>query len=313
MLHAPTRVLKHAPDSPFSKPQLDILYAAGRYYNGTPFYRDGQNHRLGQTQLPDIQTLLDAPDDRWSETYADALDDLVDTGLLRGSDDPEYIRGRPVKWTPTRSGRGAIGDLFFDEFSERYPDRVFHYHSGLVGDWDESLTHREGVEIAYSFQSKAAEAKLQDDNSEVTPPLVRYPGEHGGGHARPDIHSLVPEGEAGWDFAVEVITDHNDRESLVSKYQWFTQRYDNVWWVFDKRKTAVRSLSYLHTSSETDVRLVNAPYSNPENYSLGKISSYLRRSHENDDYSCPGVANIETIQSLATHLASLFSPAQEPF
>lgn len=302
MLTAPDRVLQQT-DSPWSTAQLDCLYAIGLYYNGTEFYRDHETYRIGLQKPPSLQTLLGVDDDRWEAEYEPAVDSLVEQGLLRGHDDAEYLLRRPVRWAPTRNGRGVIGDLFRKEFAERYPERVFHYHSGLVGDWDETLTHRFAVALSHAYfgtRSIFASAHRDEDPTYLT----RYPGKSGS--VRPDLHRQDTSK------AVEVITDHNDRESIVSKYARFADSYRTVCWVFDSRETAVRSLSYLHEHDAVDAELARAPYSNPGNYSLNRIRDYLSRSHEQDEYRCAGVTNVETIQSLADHLDSLsFEPASD--
>jgi len=296
MLTAPDSVLKEADDSPWSTAQLDCLYAIGLYYNGTQFYRDHEVICIGLQKPPSLQTLLDVDDERWESEYEPAVDALVEQGLLRGHDDAEYLQRRPVNWAPTRNGRGVIGDLFGEVFADRYPERIFHYHSGLVGDWDETLTHRFAVEVSRAFhgvESIYATASSDEDPTYLT----RYPGENG--QVRPDLDH--PDNS----FAVEVITDHNDRESIASKYARFAGQYDRIWWVFDTRETAARSLSYLHEHEDVGAELARAPYDNPDNYSLKRLREYLFRSHDQEDLSCPGVSNVETIQSLADHLGSL--------
>lgn len=288
MLTTPNSALKRIGDGPVSTPALDLLYAIGEWYNGAEFYRDGRLLSIATSQPPKLQTLIGCDDDLWEQRYADAFQELESLGWICGSDDPEWILRKPVKWAPTRQGRAAIGDFFREEFVEKY-EQIIHYGSGLVGDWDETLTHRTGVELCYFAGGHPAYA-TGEYKEHPWEGILMYPGNHG--HARPDVASV--DNWTSW----EVITGHNDLAGIAEKLMRIRDQYEYVRWLFDTRETAFRVLSFFHKSDITDIQIVNAPYANPENYSLQVGRDYLKRSREDDGYRVYGIDQLETLQSL---------------
>jgi len=287
MLSPPNKALKRIGDGPISLNQLAICWAIGLWYNGKIFRRDNKNLSIGTNRPPKLQTLLGCSEKEYESQIKPAYDELIDQGWVRGFENPEFILRKQVPWAPTKSGRAAIGDLFREEFSDEFSDSVFHYHSGLVGDWDETLTHRTMVEVASEFFFLERQVE-----GESTPEMQRYPGKHG--QHRPDL--------GDGNFGVEAITDHNDLKSIGDKYQHFTQEYasvfKNIWWIFDNRETAFSVLSYLHENDEVDCQIVNGPFENPGNYSIQTGKDYIWRSQESDTHSCPGISRITTLSAM---------------
>lgn len=307
MLTTPNSAIRRIGDGSVSQPALDLLYAIGEWYNGAEFHRDGQLLSIATSQPPNLQTLIGCGDNFWEYRYADAFDELVSLGWVRGSEDPEWILRKPVKWAPTQHGRAAIGDFFHEEFVEKY-EHIIHNGSGLVGDGDETLTHRTGVELCHFAGGHESYATGYFENH----PWERvemYPGAHG--HARPDVASV--DNWSSW----EVITGHNDLAGIAEKLMRIRDQYEYVRWLFDTRETAFRVLSFFHKSDITDIRIVNAPYDNLENHSLQMGRDYLKRSRADDAYCVNGIDKLETLQSLwnlKEHFAQTYNqkPSNKP-
>jgi hypothetical protein len=294
MLTPPNEALKRIGDGPIGLNQLAICWAIGLWYNGKTFRRKGKNLRIDTSRPPKLKTLLDCTETEYENQIQPSFEKLIDQGWLRGFENPESILRKQVPWAPTKAGRAAIGDLFREEFSEEFSDSVFHYHTGLVGDWDETLTHRTMVEVANQFF--LLEGRASGKNN---PGIERYPGKHG--QHRPDLGDE--------NFGVEAITDHNDLHSIADKYQHFTKKYsgdhENVWWVFDNRETAFKVLSHLHEAEWIDCRIVNAPFENPGNYSIKTGNDYIWRSRGSEDHCCQGISTIKTLSAMYRHIEDI--------
>ncbi|WP_123623320.1 hypothetical protein [Halorubrum sp. CSM-61] len=288
MLTTPNRGQRQIDDGTVSQSALDLLYAIGEWYNGAEFHRDGQLLSIATSQPPKLQTLIDCGDNFWDYRYADAFDELESLGWVRGSEDPEWILSKPVKWAPTRQGRAAIGDFFREEFIEKYKG-IIRSDGGLVGYLDETLTHRTGVELCH-FAGGHPISAIGDFKDHPWENIVMYPGNRR--HTRPDV------GTANEWTSWEIITSHDDLVETAEKLMRIRGQYEYVRWLFDTRETAFRVLSFFHESDLTDIQIVNAPYDNSENYSLQTGRDFLKRSREDDRYCVNGIDQLETLQSL---------------
>lgn len=283
----------------WSKPQIEMLWAVTRWYNGVRFDRKDESYQIGWNRPPPMQTLLGCSDVQWDQKYESVFTEMRHPDRLRSvgrtllktvrkdTDEmpqtwfgDQHILRHKVKWDPTREAR-VVMDTLFDGLIE--PQDLLYTPSadegGLIGDWNESLLHRTGVAlVATIWRQQGWQVQM-------------YPGKPG--QSRPDITATALDGTT---WTAEVLTAHHDASMARTKFDAFaTDPTIARLWVFEDRRAAVRTLSQLHEHDGIDCRIVNAPFDPPNNWSPQTVNEYIQRSQINPDYACPGIDRIDTV------------------
>lgn len=282
----------------WSQPMIDILWAITRWYNGACFNRDNKIDHIGWSRPPTLQTLLGCSDEQWQQQYAPTFEEMRNPGhlhslgrnllaALRNEEttpqawfDDRYILRRKVKWDPTRKARIVMDALFENLIdTQQLPHHHIEGDIGLIGDWNETLLHRTGVEIvAAIWRQKGWQVHM-------------YPGQPG--QARPDIIARTLDNTT---WAAEVLTAHHEPAMARDKFTTFAMEPDrNHLWLFETRRAGFRTLNKLHEHDTIECRIVNAPFEPPDNWSMQVGNDYIRKSRDDSEYACLGIDSIDTI------------------
>lgn len=261
----------------------EVMYGVGMWYNGIRFLEDeyGRDVGMADHHPPDLAEYIADALSEPIESFNEAIESLRDDGLLK----TEYICRRKVDWAPTRAGRQYINEVYAGEFRDLMHWNVDEDASGaLIGDWNESLYHRTGVETA----------AVHFTRFDWVDTVHLYPGEPG--QERADLLvKTVDEIDLG-DWDVEVLTSHNNYDDYMLKYEFLAQRENNALLLFDSRKRCFEMLNWIQDPDvENNADLVNGTFRNPQNWSIDKGNEYIYRSHSNPEYCCPGVDMVDTI------------------
>lgn len=273
--------------------ELRIMKRVALWYNGAWFDVGPWYYNIGYKKPPSMRVLLGCRHREWEDQYEPALERLQADDYLEA----DYILRRKCQWAPTEEGRRLLAYLYAGDIRSFTPlaqrdagDDVeadlLPGASELAGDWNESLLHRTGVEIAHTVLQLRGWEECQ-----------RYPGELL--DTIPDVTAQKIETDGGstrlYRIGVEVLTDHNANSVLERKYERFADSAIQSCWLFENRAHAFRALNYLHNSDEVYCDLVNAPYHKPENYPISVGNEYVQRSSNSTDHWCRGIDEIGTI------------------
>ncbi|MFC6875269.1 hypothetical protein [Halobellus marinus] len=275
--------------SALSEPQRTVLRAIGWWYNGVQVSWNNTAYRLGETIPLDIENLVrirlgnveGLELDAWEDTYRPAYEWLYTDGWLQ----PVMLFRKRINWAPSRAARQFLDDdLSVDDPWAKYVPDAYDYSGGLVGDLNEGMKHRCGVELVRSaFPAKRFSG------------FEMYPGD--GSEPQLDIHA-VRQGTA---WGIEILCDHNNRDAYRRKYQQAAQTNRCIYYVFQNRRLANECLNLWTEADDVQCDIVNYPL-NPEQRSMQDAYEYVRRSVESADRPTPGIHQINTILRLYDQL-----------
>lgn len=268
-----SRTIPRDPD--LSRAARTVLEYVGAWYNGLRITtRDGKA-RMAYDHPPSFHDLVAS-----ANIQEAALDQGLETLRKRGYLKTESICRSTIDWVPTDRGRKYILQEF--EYDTLWRDEPV----SLLGDWNEGLYHRTGVETTLC---KGLELPFVDW-------AVAYPGERG--QQRGD--GVLKTEHGTW--RVEVISFHHDRPDYYRKYEVYAQDDIPTLWVFDSSALCFRILNWIQHDSNVDepARLVNGTFDDPENWRIQKGNEYLYRSHNEpgEVYRCPGIDMVQTVTRL---------------
>lgn len=282
---APSDMLGRSDARNRTGPLADVLWVITLYYNGIPIQHNNRVYQIGRHKPPELQDLLGCSDSDWESTYKLVYKRLEAEGHLNrsGGNAPTILR-RKVPWAPSDAMLDLASDFFGDHIEEMILKRTYNPTKGHKGDNFELLTHRTIVEHASSYFHKYNwEYREYYDGLEL--PKV-------------DLFAFDPHREHP-PMVVEVITDHNDNDMILDKYDIFEQENFYYLWVFETREQAAEALTDLCWNSR--FRANNAPYPNAENYSISRLNENIKKvtRADSDNY---GINEIETLTTLHNKL-----------
>jgi hypothetical protein len=168
---------------------------------------------------------------------------------------------------------------------------MFNSEKGLVGDWQELLPHRTGVEQVLTWITQ------RGFDFEV------YPGEPGQGRGDACVFGKMDGEEQPQKFRVEVLSAHHDHAMWARKYNMFAQD-DSIYalWIFENREEASKAVNYITENPATNCSIANAPLRNNGQYALKTINKYIEDSKSDSQYTCDGIDQIQTLTSIHNKL-----------
>lgn len=276
------------------KHKLIYAYAIALWYNGVPFANNGKIYHIGCSRPPKLQTLIGCTDKEWKEIFLPIQEEFLDAGFVK---ERNLIR-RKVKWSPSLDFRKTLGEIFGPLTFDLVLHDSINESVGLVGDWNESLTHRMGVErLRAIHERRGCHTDIYPTiGNETTPDIYWYEGPY---FKEPPLDKQTYYTKWGG----EVLTDHNNAKMPVNKYQAFSSDTETRYvWVFENRAHAAHILSALDYREGADCSLINTPYYRGENYSIKTLNEYIERSRLDPEYSCEGIYRIETLTTLQNQI-----------
>ena len=248
--------------------QLAVLYLVARWYNSKSFHIGGEKRHIAQHQELPLRDMFDAWDGKKYDDCADAHERLLERGFLKEG----WLCRRKIDWLPTEKALRAIRYTFKGQVDEANlrPDWASEDDTGpIFGDPNELLLHRKGVE--------AAGRRLQGVS--WVRRVIWYPGLAGSNESA-DIKALLPDHVYDW--RVEVLTNTNNADHWVSKWDRFRREYTNVFWIFEGRNTMCSFFNTLHDRGvyELDGGRFSKPY---KNWSAQAVTRKLWRGRDPND------------------------------
>lgn len=263
-----------------SKKILDVI---GWWYNAVPLEWEGETYQVGRTIPPDIEYLVrgwyDVSAREWEKTYKYLYKNLATQNWLHR----ETIFRKQIGWAPGRDARKFLDDWIPKERGLFYkvPDHT-HFAGGLVGDFNESLLHRAGVELAYHAFANVWGYKR----------VYTYP--NAGSRKEWDLYAEHPD----QNFLVEVLTWHHDYDAYVQKYAHAAAVDESVLFIFQDRELANKCLNWWIAEDRYDFELVNFPLKNPEQRAMSATKEYFKRTVKREDLPQPAFNDIRTIMDI---------------
>lgn len=278
-----------------AKRHLLLTYAIALWYNGVPFVNDGDIYHIGCSPPPKLRTLIGCSEKHWKNIFEPTLERLQEKGQLK----EQTILRRNVRWVPDLDFRKTIGEIFHPYMTDLVLHGPINDDVGLVGDWNESLAHRMGVERLRAIQERRGchTEVYPTVGNKTTPDIYWYEDPtYYGPLDKPRVHYKK--------FGGEMLTDHNNNQMPKEKYRAFASDPETDYvWVFEDRRHAAKTLTLLDKAGDLDCTLVNAPYNNPENYSLKTLNEYVTRSQNAPKYSCYGIDRVTTLTALQDQIS----------
>lgn len=276
--------------------ELLLSYAIALWYNGVPFLIDGTVNHIGSSPPPKLRTLIGCSKKRWDKEYEPVLKRFQDNESVK----EETILRRKVRWSPQQKYRRTLGEVFGQVMNNHGLQGSINESVGLVGDWNESLRHRMGVERLKTINIWAEHTvrPYPDVTNKVAPDIYWSSVE--------SVDAVGTSVKTNWDrWGGEVVTNHNNHKMLSRKYKSFASKPDQRYiWVFDDRHHAAASLNSLHHDEQVDCSLINALYTRPWNYSIKTLNEYIARSQNDPEYECSGIDKVTTLTALQDQVAA---------
>jgi hypothetical protein len=248
---------------------VQILICVSYWFNGYSFEIHNGKRNIGSDHEPTIRQLCSARN-WWSEAHESEFKRLRANGFFKTPGEDEnavYIAARRCKWLPTEKCFRFIREILYD-VEEMYPFWVLDEHTGppTFRDGPEHMTHRKGVLASYWGFKQLNHVSSGDlypryDSRQVLPDLVL--SSHGSRLAR-----------------VEVLSDHNNRDSWISKWDaWRSRQDDPTVWVFERREEAARFFN--HLINQGKIELDRGRFRGDlSNWSTDRINRRLQRSRK---------------------------------
>lgn len=256
-----------------------VLEGIGWYYNGSRFTWNGKTYRLGLAPPPQKKPLIrgghairrDEPFD-WN-VYKKAVEDLYTYGYFQHC----QIAHKYINWAPKQKARQIMEDeLSPDTPAARAMPKYYDYNGGLVGDLNESLRHRWGVEVG-----AIVIVKLDPEDYWI------YPGS--GAAQRFDIKWILN----GQLFAEEMLTDHHAKQAYGKKYLQAADSEAGVRFLFQSGDLAKAVLNYWHESDDIPCELKNFPLS--DSHAFKHARQYVYDSVHSPKYDTRGLVGVDTV------------------
>lgn len=291
MLELPDKILHNGVDlkERNADERLLVAYAIALWYNGATFVNDDKKYHIGCSPPPKLRTLLGVTETTWRSEFEPVLQLFQNNGVLK----EETILRRKVSWVPTQKFRETMGEIFTDYIAEVASHSSFNSDVGLVGDWNESLIHRMGVERLEAVHERRGRhtEKYPTVGNEVTPDIYWW---------EPAGFENVPKYQK---WGGEVLTDHNNSDLPRRKYQAFASSDTKFIWVFEDRAHAALTLTHLDSAANLDCSLKNTPYLKPGNYSIKVLNKYIQDSKDDPNYSCSAIQKVTTLTALDNRIS----------
>jgi hypothetical protein len=272
-----------------------LLLTVGLYYNNYTFEdEDGGQFRLDSHKPPSLHqlltTFLDVTTEEFHQQFEPAAQRLRERGYFTTR---TYLRSH-VDYYPTATARDWMNDFFagYNEYSTEFPEYVDTTDHGLVGDMNESLLHRTGVEHAKRYFATQPGIVLTHDDV--------YPGD--GGRRRADLHYYDEDADEEW--LVEVLTEHHDYEAYRKKYAFTADSDRNALYVMQNRKLANRLLSDWTRSDDLQCDIKNFPLDKPAQRAMTHTRDYLERTNEEWPKAAPGVDDVLTFTNVYDNISN---------
>jgi len=262
--------------------EVDILYLVTRWFNSKPFHIGEEELHISQDQELPLRDMFDGWNSREYSDYEDAHNRLLDRGFLN----EDWLGRRKVDWLLTEQAIRAIRDIFkgqVDELGLR-PDWASEDATGpIFGDPNELLLHRKGVEaVGRRIQTLSWSKKVN-----------WYP--RAGNSESADITFWTPDHIGSW--KVEVLTNTNNTEQWMAKWDSFRKDYRNTFWVFEDRSTMCSFFNALHDRGvyDMDGGRFSHPYSN---WSPQAVNRKLWRSRDPSEPYSDAADLVNTITAI---------------
>jgi len=250
------------------EPELRVLRVVTHWFNGKPLEIRNEKRRIATHHDLPLEELFRGA--RWDyELHEHAHERLLNNDLLQ----EEYVCRRKIDWGPTQQGLQAIRDVLKPWSDTLRPKWADEDDDGpLFGDPNEGVTHRKGVEIAGDLFPGMAWAFDITARYDRTYGVEWYPTGRRG-EACHDLH--VDTHEHMTDVGVEVVTDSNNTDRLVSKWKRLQNEGRTTFWVFDRRETACQLWNELDYRGEF---FLDGAFRKHGNWSAQAINRKLWRS-----------------------------------
>lgn len=261
----------------------DVLIAIGLVYNGGLFRFSDKQYQLGVTNLPSLEIILQAvlDDEVDKNTRQQAGQDLLNSAWTRS----ERILHKTIPWAPTQAARDFIDDNYAGIYDQYLPSHLSTTPGhGLVGDPDETLTHRNGVEVG-------GRSLLNDNHFSK---VKWYPTEHG--QAGPDLLAYHIVDDEWW--YVEVLTQYASTEHYENKIKQMVDQDRSVYLIADNRTTLNKCLNEGVKADDVSLDIKNFPLDNPGDRAVTKVSEYLTKSRMELGYDPGPIHRVDTINRL---------------
>lgn len=261
----------------------DVLVAIGFVYNGGLFIIDDNQYQLGVTNLPSLETTLLGviANEDYKRTHRQAGEDLLNSAWTRS----ERILHKTIPWAPTQTARDFIDDYYVGSYDQYLPSHLSTTPGhGLVGDPDETLTHRNGVEVG-------ARSLLNDNHFSK---VKWYPTEHG--QAGPDLLAYHIGDDEWW--YVEVLTQYASEEHYENKIKQIVDQDRPVYLIGDNRTTVNKCLNKGVKADDVFLDIKNFPLDNPGDRAVENVEKYLTQSRMKLGYDPGPIQRVDTINRL---------------
>ena len=251
--------------------ELRVLFLITHWFNGKELPIRGEKRRISTHHDLPLEGLFHGASEDYKQ-YEHAHERLLNNGLLQ----EEYVCRRKIDWGPTQQGLQAIRDVLTPWSDELRPVWADENDDGpLFGDPNEGLTHRKGVELAGRILPRIPVAFDMSSAGNLSYGVEWYPTDERG-EACHDLH--VDTQPQSTDIGVEVITDSNNTDRLVSKWERLQNEDRLTFWIFDRRETACRLWNELDNRGEF---YLDGQFREHGNWSAQAINRKIWRSSQN--------------------------------
>lgn len=251
------------------EPELRILFLVTHWFNGKRLNIRGEKRRIATHHDLPLEDMFRGTE--WDyEKHKRAHERLLNNGLLQ----EEYVCRRNIDWGPTQQGLQAIRDVLEPQSEKLRPEWADEGSSGpLYGDPNEGVTHRKGVEIAGHMIPEMPWAwDIEDKSPDPYYGVEWYPtGQQG--RSCHDLH--VDTHDRMDDVGIEVVTESNNTDRLVDKWERLQKEDRLTFWVFDRRETACRLWNELDHRGKF---YLDGQFRNHGNWSAKAINKKIWRS-----------------------------------
>jgi hypothetical protein len=259
--------------------QMNALKRITRWFNFHWLNLDGEKVSIATDHEPSFETLCSEINDDLGLTEYH----LESQGLI----EEQWIAGRPCSWSPTEQGLTAM-EYVFRRDHDVYPTWGEPRQDGapLFRDGNERLIHRKGVCAAAHVLGELV------PKSRVYVYPERFPRDH-----RPDLTWV--DGSGNELAIVEMVSDHNDLQSLAAKFRDWRHSQFPVIWVFENRKAMVSMWNYIERERRLD--LDGGEFGGKRsNWPPKRVNAKIRRTRsETENYN-----SVDCVQTLGGILNS---------
>jgi hypothetical protein len=271
--------------SDISDEERNILLLIAYWMNGNTMLFGGEQRQIATHRERPLKEMLEGTgypnrDDgthlKFNLRFSDhkyAHEQLIEKGFLR----EQYVCRRKIDWVPTEQGLRAIHNHLKPWSEYLRPDWANDDDSGpLFGDPNEGLLHRKGVEILVRqcrYRPWTDDGRNRPGGYPTKEPVERYPNDEFGNPCH-DLHVSTVDYAPG--LGVEIITENNNYDYLLNKWERFSDKERNTIWVFDGRETACKFFNKL--DRENYIKLDRGQFDHFDSWSAQAINNKIERS-----------------------------------